>query len=79
MRELFPWAACRKRPGPAVPPFDWGTIAQVATAEAKRVPGGVRRETPAKEPPMSEAPVTDPSCPDTPAPMETGGAGDGQT
>ena len=28
---------------------------------------------------MSEAPVADPSCPDTPAPMETGGAGDSQT
>ena len=31
------------------------------------------------EPPMQEAPVTGPSHPDTPAPMETGGAGDGQT
>ena len=28
---------------------------------------------------MSEAPVTGPSHPDTPAPMETGGVGDGQT
>ena len=28
---------------------------------------------------MPEAPVAGPSCPDTPAPMETGGAGDGQT
>ena len=28
---------------------------------------------------MSEAPVAGPSCPNTPAPMETGGAGDGQT
>ena len=28
---------------------------------------------------MQEAPVTSPSCPDTPAPMETGGVGDGQT
>ena len=37
------------------------------------------QETPAKEPPMQEAPVTGPSRPDTPAPMETGGAGDGQT
>ena len=36
-------------------------------------------ETSAEEPPMSEAPVTGPSHPDTPAPMETGGAGDGQT
>ena len=37
------------------------------------------QETPAEEPPMLEAPVAGPSCPDTPAPMETGGAGDGQT
>ena len=37
------------------------------------------QEIPAKEPPMSEAPVADPFCPDTPAPMETGGVGDGQT
>ena len=28
---------------------------------------------------MQEAPVTGPSHPDTPAPMETGGAGDSQT
>ena len=28
---------------------------------------------------MQEAPVTGPSCPDTPALMETGGAGDSQT
>ena len=41
MRELLPWAACRKRPGPVVPPFDWGTIAQVAAAEAKQVQRGV--------------------------------------
>ena len=37
------------------------------------------QETPAEEHPMSEAPVAGPSCPDTPAPMEKGGAGDGQT
>ena len=37
------------------------------------------QETPTEEPPMQEAPVTGPSRPDTPAPMETGGAGDGQT
>ena len=36
-------------------------------------------ETPAEEPPVEEAPVTGPSCSDTPAPMETGGAGDGQS
>ena len=37
------------------------------------------QETPAEEPPMPEAPVAGPSHPDTPVPMETGGAGDGQT
>ena len=37
------------------------------------------QETPAEEPPMQEVPVTDPSHSDTPAPMETGGVGDGQT
>ena len=37
------------------------------------------QETPAEEPPMSEAPVAGPSCPNTPASMETGGVGDGQT
>ena len=37
------------------------------------------QETPAEEPPMQEALVAGPSRPDTPAPMETGGAGDGQT
>ena len=31
------------------------------------------QETPAEEPLMQEAPVTGPSCPNTPAPMETGG------
>ena len=37
------------------------------------------QETPAEEPPMQEVPVAGPSHSDTPAPMETGGAGDGQT
>ena len=36
-------------------------------------------ETPVKEPPMQEASVAGPSHSDTPAPMETGGVGDGQT
>ena len=36
-------------------------------------------ETPVEEPPVEEAPVTGPSRSDTPAPMETGGAGDGQS
>ena len=37
------------------------------------------QETPAEDTSMPEAPVPDPSHPNTPAPMETGGAGDGQT
>ena len=37
------------------------------------------QETPAEEPPMQEAPVTGPSSPNTPAPMEMGGVGDSQT
>ena len=37
------------------------------------------QETPAEEPPMQEAPVAGPSRSDTPAPMETGGVGDGPT
>ena len=37
------------------------------------------KETPAEEPPVVEAPVAGPSRSDTPAPMETGGAGDGQS
>ena len=37
------------------------------------------QETPTEEPPVEEAPVTGPSRFDTPAPMETGGAGDSQS
>ena len=37
------------------------------------------QETATKELPMQEAPVAGPSRPDTPASMETGGVGDGQT
>ena len=37
------------------------------------------QETPTEEPPVEEAPVAGPSRSDTPAPMETGGAGDGQS
>ena len=37
------------------------------------------QETPTEEPLMQEAPVTGPSHPNTPAPMNTGGTGDGQT
>ena len=36
-------------------------------------------ETPAEEPPVVEASVAGPSHSDTPAPMETGGAGDGRS
>ena len=37
------------------------------------------QETPAEEPPMVEAPVPGPSHSSPPAPMETGGVGDGQS
>ena len=37
------------------------------------------QETPAEEPPVEEAPVAGPSHSGTPAPMETGGVGDGQS
>ena len=37
------------------------------------------QETPAEEPTVEEAPVAGPSHSDTPAPMEMGGAGDGQS
>ena len=37
------------------------------------------QETPAEEPPVEEAPVAGPSHSNTPALMETGGAGDGQS
>ena len=62
--ELYRWAE-----GPGVGPSRpsiWMTAAPP-------------QETPAKEPLMQEAPVTGPSCPNTPASMETGGAGDSQT
>ena len=36
-------------------------------------------ETPAEEPAVEKAPVAGPSRSDTPAPMEMGGAGDGQS
>ena len=62
--ELYRWAK-----GPMVGPSG-PSIGTTATPP---------QETPAEEPPMEEAPVTGPSHPNTPAPMETGGAGDGQT
>ena len=37
------------------------------------------QETPTEEPPVEEAPVAGPSRSDTPAPMEMGGVGDGQS
>ena len=59
----------RQAEGPVVGPS--GPSIGMATAPPQ--------ETPAKEPPTLEAPVTGPSHPNTPAPIETGGAGDGQT
>ena len=46
---------------------------------ATRPPAAPTQETPAEEPPMVEAPVPGPSHSSPPAPMETGGAGDGQS
>ena len=101
MRELLPRAACRERPGPAVPHLigaplprwpqpkpseSWEELYRWAEGPVVGPSGpsigmatAPPQETPAKEPPMSEAPVAGPSCPNTPALMETGGVGDGQT
>ena len=62
--ELYRWAE-----GPVVGPSGPSIGMTIAPPQ----------ETPAEEPPMLEAPVTGPSHPNTPAPKETGGAGDGQT
>ena len=72
--ESYRWAE-----GPGVGPSgpSVGTTATPPQETPTKEPP--MQETPAEEPPMQEAPVTGPSCPDTPAPMETGGAGDGQT
>ena len=61
--------------GPSGPSIGMATAAPQETS-AEEPP---MLETPAEEPPMSEAPVAGPSHPNTPALMETGGAGDGQT
>ena len=61
--------------GPSGPSIGMATTSPQETS-AEEPP---MSETPAKEPPMSEAPVAGPSHPDTPAQMETGGAGDGHT
>ena len=46
---------------------------------ATRPEAASTQETPMEEPPLVEAPVPDPSCSSPPAPMETGGVGDGQS
>ena len=46
---------------------------------AARATTAPTQETPTKEPPVAEAPVAGPPCSDTPALMETGGVGDGQS
>ena len=46
---------------------------------AARATTAPTQETPTEEPPVVEAPVTGPPHSDTPAPMETGGAGDSRS
>ena len=46
---------------------------------ATRPTAAPTQETPTEEPPMVEAPVPGPSLSSPPAPMETGGAGEGQS
>ena len=69
----------RQAEGPGVGPS--GPSIWMTAPPPQETPAGEppMQETPAEEPPMQEAPVTGPSHPDTPAPMETGGAGDSQT
>ena len=61
-----------------------------ATATSSSKPGGGAMAAPAVEAPVMETPITEtpiaeapvsetPACSDTPAPMETGRAGDGQS
>ena len=57
-------------------PSVWATAAPTQETPTEEPPV---EETPAEEPPVAEAPVTGPSHSDTPAPMETGGAGDGRS
>ena len=72
--ESYRWAE-----GPIVGPS--GPSIGAATAPTQETPAEDPpvEETPAEEPPVEEAPVTGPSRLDTPAPMELGGAGDGQS
>ena len=69
----------RQAEGPIVGPS--GPSIGATTAPTQETPAEEPpvEETPAEEPPVEEAPVTGPSCSDTPAPMEMGGVGDGQT
>ena len=57
-------------------PSVWTTTAPTQEAPTEEPPV---EETPAEEPPVEEAPITGPSHSNTPAPMEMGGAGDGQS
>ena len=61
--------------GPSGPSIG-ATAAPTQEAPAEEPPV---EETPAEEPPVEEAPVPGPSRSDTPALIEMGGAGDGQT
>ena len=73
-KESYRWAE-----GPIVGPS--GPSIGAATTPTQETPAEEPpvEETPAEESPVEEAPVAGPSRSDTPAPMETGGAGDGQS
>ena len=72
--ESYRWAE-----GPIVGPS--GPSIGAATTPTQETPAEEPpvEETPAEESPVEEAPVAGPSRSDTPAPMETGGAEDGQS
>ena len=72
--ELYRWAE-----GPIVGPSGPSVGATAAPTQETPADEPPMEETSAEEPPVEETPVAGPSHPNTPAPMEMGGAGDGQT
>ena len=69
----------RRAEGPTVGSSEPSVGAAAAPTQEAPTEEPPVEETPAEEPPVKEAPVAGPSRSDTPAPMEMGGAGDGQS
>ena len=69
----------RRAEGPIVGPSGPSIGATTAPTQETPAEESPVEETPIEEPPVEEAPVAGPSRSDTPALMETGGAGDGQS